>query len=159
MSMESVPMTPEGFKQLEEKVRFLTNVEMPRLEKALGEAREKGDLSENAEYDAAREEIWNTDRILAELNNRLGRAEVINPDRVPTDTIAIGALVKTEDLDAKFTEEILLVGEGEDRSGYDCVSVVSPLGQSFIGKKVGDVVEVEAPRGTLRFKVLEFKYI
>jgi transcription elongation factor GreA len=159
MAMDSIPMTPEGFKQLEEKVRFLTYEEMPRLEKSLGEAREKGDLSENAEYDAAREEIWNTEQMLAELTDRLARAEVISPSQLPTDSIAIGALVKTEDLDAKFTEEILLVGEGENRSGFDCVSVASPLGHAFIGKKIGDVVEVAAPRGTLRFKVLEFKYM
>ena len=159
MSMDTVPMTPEGYKQLEEKVRFLTNEEMPRLERLLGEAREKGDLSENAEYDAAREEIWNTERILAECNDRLSRAEVISPDKVPTDTIAIGALVKSEDIDAKFTEEILLVGEGENREEYDCVSVASPLGLAYIGKKVGDIVEVAAPRGTLRFKVIEFKYV
>ena len=84
MSMETVPMTPEGYKKLEEKVRFLINEEMPRLERALGEAREKGDLSENAEYDAAREEIWNTERILGECSDRLSRAEVISPDKVPT---------------------------------------------------------------------------
>jgi len=152
-------MTQEGYEQAEKRLHWLKNIEMPRLEKALGEAREMGDLSENAEYDAARQEIWNTEQQIAQLEDRLARAQIADPKRAPSDSIAIGALVKIEDLGSKGCEEILLVGEGELRKEFDCVSVVSPLGQAFIGKRVGEVAEVQAPRGILRYKVLEFRYL
>lgn len=157
--MERVPMTPEGYEQLEKKLHHLKNVEIPRLQKALGDARELGDLSENSEFETARSEIWTTERIIAELQDRLGRAQIIDTSKAPTDSVAIGALVKIQEVGAKKPEEILLVGEGETRKEYDCVSVSSPLGSAFIGKKIGDVAEVQAPRGTLKFKILEFRYL
>lgn len=151
-------MTPEGYEQAEKRLHWLKNVEMPRLEKALGDAREMGDLSENAEYDAARQEIWNTDQQIAALEDRLARAQVVDVKRAPVDSIAIGALVKIEDLGSQLKEEILLVGEGETRKEFDCVSIASPLGMAFIGKRVGEIAEVQAPRGMLRYKILEFRY-
>lgn len=156
--MERVPMTPEGYEQLKAKLDRLKNVEIPRLQKALGDARELGDLSENSEFETARTELWNTESMIAELEDRVGRAEILDVKKVPSDTIAIGAIVKVHEDGARKPEEILLVGEGEQRKGYDCVSVSSPLGQSFIGKKVGETAEVKAPRGLLRFKILEFRY-
>ncbi len=157
--MERVPMTPEGYEQLLAKVDHLRNVELPRLQKALGDARELGDLSENSEYETARSELWNTEQMILQLDDRLGRAEVVDTKKAPVDSIAIGALVKVLEVGAKKPEEILLVGEGETRSAYDCVSVTSPLGQAFLGKKPGEQVEVKAPRGTLRFEILEFRYL
>lgn len=157
--MERIPMTPEGYEQLKQKLDKLKNVEIPRLEKALGDAREMGDISENAEFDSARDEIWRTEQMIGELEDRLARAQIITADEVPTDTIAIGALVTAMDLDTKRKEEILLVGEGETRKEFDCVSVVSPLGQAFIGKKSGEVAELQAPRGLIRYRVVSFKYL
>ncbi|MBI2899846.1 MAG: transcription elongation factor GreA [Planctomycetes bacterium] len=156
--MERVPMTPEGFAQLQEKLERLKNVEIPRLQKALGDARELGDLSENAEFETARAELWTTERIIAELEDRVGRAEILDSKRAPADSVAIGALVKVQEIGARKPEEILLVGEGETRKEYDCVSVTSPLGRAFVGKKVGEMAEVQAPRGTLRFQILELRY-
>ena len=127
-------MTPEGYEQARKKLDHLKNVEMPRVQKALGDAREMGDLSENAEFDAAREEMWKL------------------------DTVAIGAAVKVEDVDKKMKDEFLLVGEGEIREGVDTVSVTSPLGSALIGKKVGEIAEVQAPRGKIRYKIVSFKY-
>lgn len=143
---------------MQQRLHWLKDVEIPRLQKALGEARELGDLSENAEFETARHEIWNTERMIADLETRVACAVVVDVKRAPADSIAIGALVKIEDVASGGKEEILLVGEGETRKEYDCVSVTSPLGQSFIGKKVGEVAEAQAPRGVLRFKVLEFRY-
>ncbi len=152
-------MTPEGFEQAQRKLSHLKNVELPRVEKALGAAREMGDLSENAEFDVAREELWNLEQQISELENKVALADVIDPSRLlKQDSVAIGAFLKVEDVDSRKEEEFLLVGEGEVRRDVDTVSVTSPLGQAFIGKKTGDTVEVEAPRGKLRFRILEFRY-
>lgn len=156
--MERVPMTPAGFEQARQKLDYLKNVELPRVEKALGAAREMGDLSENAEFDVAREMMWNLERQIAELEDKVSRAEVIDSSGLRQDSVAIGALLKVEDLDASRQEEFLLVGEGEVRRDVDTVSVTSPLGQAFLGKKAGEVVEVEAPRGRLRYRIVEFRY-
>ena len=156
--MDRIPMTREGYEQIRRKLDHLKNVELPRLQKALGEARELGDLSENSEFDAARSEMWNVDQQIAELEHKLARADVIDPSALKLDAIAIGAFVRAEDLETRRKEEFLLVGEGEVRNDVDTVSVASPLGQAFLGKKVGDVAEVQAPRGRLRYRVLEFRY-
>jgi transcription elongation factor GreA len=151
-------MTREGFEQVKKKLDHLKNVEMPRVQKALQEAREMGDLSENAEFDAARNELWNLDQMIAELETKVSLAEVIDASTLNLDTLAIGAKVKVEDVDRKAKDEFMLVGEGEIRDGVDTVSVTSPLGQALIGKKVGEVAEVQAPRGRIRYKILSFKY-
>jgi transcription elongation factor GreA len=151
-------MTREGFEQVKKKLDHLKNVEMPRVQKALQEAREMGDLSENAEFDAARNELWNLDQMIAELETKVSLAEVIDASKLNLDTLAIGAKVKVEDVDRKAKDEFMLVGEGEIRDGVDTVSVMSPLGQALIGKKVGEVAEVLAPRGMIRYKILSFKY-
>src|ERR1043166_6235280 len=156
--MDRVPMTREGFEQAKKRLDYLKNVEMPRVQKALGEAREMGDLSENAEFDAARSELWNLDQMIGELETKISLAEVIDASKLNLDTVAIGALVKVEDVDRRAQDEFLLVGEGEVRDGIDTVSVTSPLGQSLIGKKVGEIAEVQAPRGKVRYKVVSFKY-
>ena len=156
--VERVPMTQEGYDQAEKKLYQLKNVERPRVEKALGEAREMGDLSENAEFDAAREELWNLDRQIGELEQKITLADVVDESRLPKDTVAIGATLEVEDVEAKAKESFMLVGEGEIRSGIDTVSVGSPLGHAFIGHKTGDIVEVQVPRGVLRYKIISFKY-
>lgn len=156
--MDRIPMTREGYEQIRRKLDHLKNVELPRLQKALGEARELGDLSENSEFDAARSEMWNVDQQIAELEHKLALADVIDSSALKLDAIAIGAFVRAEDLETRRKEEFLLVGEGEVRNDVDTVSVASPLGQAFLGKKVGDVAEVQAPRGRLRYRVLEFRY-
>jgi transcription elongation factor GreA len=156
--MDRVPMTREGFEQAKKKLDHLKYVEMPRVQKALQEAREMGDLSENAEFDAARNELWTLDQMIAEMETKVSLAEVIDASKLNLDTVAIGAKVKVEDLDRKAKDEFLLVGEGEVREGMDTVSVTSPLGQALIGKKVGELAEVQAPRGKIRYKIIAFKY-
>jgi transcription elongation factor GreA len=156
--MERVPMTREGFEQAKKRLDHLKYVEMPRVQKSLAEAREMGDLSENAEFDAARHELWNLDQMIAELETKVSLAEVIDASKLNLDTVAIGALVKVEDVDRRAKDEFLLVGEGELRDGQDTVSVTSPLGQALIGKKVGEIAEFTAPRGKIRYKIISFKY-
>jgi len=156
--MDRVPMTREGFEQARKRLEHLKYVEMPRVQKALGDAREMGDLSENAEFDAARSELWNLDQMIAELETKVSLAEVIDASKLNLDTVAIGALVKVEDVDRRAKDEFLLVGEGESRDGLDTVSVTSPLGQALIGKKVGDIAEFTAPRGKICYKIISFKY-
>ena len=92
--MERIPMTRQGFEQAKQKLDHLKNVEMPRIQKALGEARELGDLSENAEFDAARNDLWNLEQMIAGMENKVACADVIDTNRLPTDTIAIGAMLK-----------------------------------------------------------------
>jgi len=151
-------MTRQGFEQVKKKLDHLKYVELPRVQKALQEAREMGVLSENAEFDAARNELWNLDQMIGELETKVSLAEVIDASKLNLDTVAIGALVKVEDVDRKGKDEFLLVGEGEVREGVDTVSVTSPVGQALIGKKVGEIAEFIAPRGKIRYKVVSFKY-
>ncbi|HLF92445.1 MAG TPA: transcription elongation factor GreA [Planctomycetota bacterium] len=156
--MDRVPMTQEGFEQAKKKLDHLKYVEMPRVQKALQEAREMGDLSENAEFDAARNELWNLDQMIAEMETKVSLAEVIDASKLNLDTVAIGAFVKVEDIDRKGKDEFLLVGEGESREKMETVSVTSPLGQALIGKKAGEIAEFTAPRGKIRYKIVSFKY-
>src|ERR1051325_2822778 len=107
--MDRVPMTPEGFEQAKKKLDHLKNVEMPRVQKALGDAREMGDLSENAEFDAARNEMWNLDTMISELETKISLADIIDPKNLKLDTVAIGAYVKLEDVDRRGKDEFMLV--------------------------------------------------
>src|SRR5687767_4340534 len=152
--MSRVPMTPEGYEQKKKKLDHMKNTELPRVQKALQEAREMGDLSENAEFDAAREQLWNLDQMINDLESQLSMAEIIDPSTFKMDTVAIGAKVAVQDLATKKKDEFLLVGEGETREDVDTVSVMSPLGQALIGKKVGEVAEFQAPRGQTRYKIV-----
>jgi transcription elongation factor GreA len=153
---DRIPMTRRGFEQAKEKLDRLKNHELPRLEKALGDAREMGDISENSEYETARHEIGITETQIAELTDKIARAEIIEASNATE--ITIGALVKVTDLDSKRPDEFMIVGEGETRTDIDTVSVSSPLGLALLGKKGGDVAEVEAPRGRIRYKIVSFKY-
>ena len=153
---DRIPMTRRGYEQAKDKLDRLKNVELPRLEKALGDAREMGDISENSEYETARHEIGITETQIAELTDKIARAEIIEASNATE--ITIGAVVKVTDLDSKRPDEFMIVGEGETRADVDTVSVSSPLGLALLGKKPGDVAEVEAPRGRLRYKIVSFKY-
>src|ERR1700674_747675 len=123
--MDRIPMTPQGFEQMRKRLDHMKNVEMPRVQKALGDAREMGDLSENAEFDAARNEMWNLDQMIADLETKISLAEIFDPKKMNLDTVAIGAYVKLEEVDRRAKDEFLLVGEGESRDGMDTVSVTS----------------------------------
>lgn len=152
-------MTPFGFEKIQDQLRRYKEEDLARLEKALGEAREKGDLSENAEFDAAREGIWQVEQQIAELEDIVTRAEVIDISQLPKDRAAIGATVKVKDLDSGATDEFRLVGAFEAKFyGDDAVSVMAPLGEALCGLKVGEKAECRAPRGMIRYQILGIRY-
>lgn len=149
--MEKVPMTARGFNRLQEELKHLKSVERPAVIKAIAEAREHGDLSENAEYHAARERQSFIEGRVMELEDKISRAEVIEPSKLSGDSIKFGATVTLadEDTDEESTYQIVGQDESDIKSGF--ISITSPLARALIGKHVGEAVEVThpaAPRAT-----------
>ena len=153
----SVPMTLNGKGNLEARLREL-EAQRPELVEAVGWAREKGDLSENAEYHAAREALATLEAKINEVRDKLNRAQIVDPRKAPRGKVAFGATVKLLDLDTEEEETYTLCGYGEDDAGGSCILTTSPLAQGLMLKKVGDEVELEVPRGTVRYRVLEITY-
>ncbi len=153
-----VQMTKRGYEQAAERLRKLKEVELPRLEKALGDARELGDLSENSEFETARQEIWVVEQQIGELTQKLSDVEIIPDSQILKDRVDFGALVSVLDLDRKAKDQFMIVSDGETRSDYDTVSTTSPLGQAILGRKVNEEVEFAAPRGKIRYKITKIEY-
>ena len=157
--MEKVPMTVKGLATLEEELRHRQQIERPRIIQAISDARSLGDLSENAEYHAAKEaQSMNEGRVL-ELESLISRAEVIDVSKLSGNRVKFGATVKLvdEDTDEEKTYQIVGEPEADVRSGR--VSITSPIARALIGKYAGDVVEVQAPSGPREYEILEVKYI
>ena len=156
--MEKIPMTAEGFKSLEEELKRLRFGERPAVIKAIEAAREHGDLSENAEYHAARERQGFIEGRLAELENVISRADVIDPTNLAGKVVRFGATVKVEDedTDEKSTYQIVGSHEADVESGK--LSVTSPLSRALIGKTVGDTVEVTTPNGSKIYEVIKVQF-
>ena len=153
-----IPMTPEGHVRLSAELKRLKNVERPAVIKAIAEAREHGDLSENAEYHAARERQGFIEGRVMELEDKLGRAEVIDVAAQSGSKVVFGARVKL--VDEETDEEILyqIVGPEESDIQKGLLSIASPLAQALLGKEAGDSVEVTTPRGVRYFEVLEVSF-
>jgi len=151
-------MTAEGYAQLEEELKKLKSVERPAVIAAIAEAREHGDLSENAEYHAAREKQGFIEGRIKELEAVISVAEVINPKELSGDVVRFGAtvLVVDEDTDEETTYQI--VGQHEANLEAGKISVSSPLARALIGKSLGDSVEVRTPGGTKAYEVIEVEY-
>lgn len=148
------PITKRGFDKLQERLDYLQNIELPKQEKALGDAREKGDLSENAEYDAAREHVWEVERQISDLKALMIDLEVSEiPDK--PDKVLFGTRVTLQNETRKKEEIYEIVGKGENDIMLDRISWASPIAQGLIGCKVGDVVEVDVPAGKMRYKILK----
>lgn len=158
MSPERMPVTREGYEKLKADLNRMANVEMIEVAKRIATAREMGDLSENAEYHAAREDQGMLQARIDSLKDKLSRAYILDKSSLPTDAVVFGAKVKVKDLDLDEEEIFYLVGPGEDDPVNNKILTTSPIGQGLIGKKIGDVAEVQAPMGTLRFKVLEILF-
>ncbi len=156
--MDKVPITGKGFSALEEELRHRQQVERPRIIQAITEARTHGDLSENAEYHAAKEaQALNEGRIL-ELESMISRAEIIDVSKLSGNRIKFGATVKLidEDTDEEKTYQIVGEPEADVRSGR--VSVTSPIARALMGKTVGDTVEVSTPGGGKSYEVLKVMF-
>jgi len=152
-----VPMTQEGLSKLKADLAELEE-RRPQLLVAIREAREKGDLSENAEYHAAREEMSITETRIRELKSKIGNASIVNTRKMSGDAIVFGATVKLKNLDDGEEEEFTLVGEGEADPFENRILTTSPMGQALLTHKVDDEVEVPAPKGKLRFKVMDIRF-
>ncbi len=155
--MTSIPVTAEGKKKLQHELEGMT-ARLPLIAKAIEEAREKGDLRENAEYHAAREEMSLLNARIGDLKGKLARAVVVDESRIDTSRVAFGAKVQLEDLSDKSVEEWRLVGEGEDDALENYILTTSPMAQALLGKHVGDQVVVKAPAGELKFKIKSIAY-
>jgi transcription elongation factor GreA len=151
-----IPVTAEGKRKMQEELDKL-NARVPLIAKAIEEAREKGDLRENAEYHSAREEMSMTNARIAEMKSKLASAQVVDESQIDTSKIAFGAKVDLQEGKSK-PETWYLVGEGEDDPLENRILTSSPMGQALLGRKVGDLVEVKAPMGLLKFKVVKIAY-
>lgn len=152
---QKFPMTAEGFTRLEAELRHLKSVARPEVIKAIAEAREHGDLSENAEYHAARERQSFIEGRVAELEDRIARAQVIDPSKLSGDTVKFGATVRVVDEDTDEEATFQIVGETEADVKAGKIAVTSPIARALIGKQMGDSVEVATPKGTRAYEILE----
>lgn len=155
---DKVPMTAEGFERLKEELQYLKMTARPEVIRAIAQAREHGDLSENAEYHAAREKQSFIEGRVLELEDKIARAQVIDVSSLSGDTIKFGATVKLadEDTDAKSTYQI--VGEAEADIKEGRLSISAPLSRALIGKQVGDSVEVVTPNGEKGYEIISIAY-
>jgi transcription elongation factor GreA len=155
MMMERVPMTLEGHKNLEQELQRLKAVERPRIIAAISEARAHGDLSENAEYHAAKEQQGMNEARVAEIEDKINRAEVIDTTKLSGDTIKFGATVALADEDTGEKVSYKIVGDTEANLREGKISISSPIGRALIGKSKGDSVDVTTPKGTRTLAVLK----
>ena len=156
--MERVPMTVEGYKALETELQRLKSQERPRIIQAIAEARAHGDLSENAEYHAAKEAQGMNEAKVAELEDKLGRADVIDPTKLSGDSVKFGATVALVDEDTEEEVTYTLVGDLEADVKSGKVSISTPIARALIGKAVGDVVEVTTPKGSRSYEILKISW-
>ncbi len=156
--MDRYPMTRSGLEDLEAELRRLRSEERPAIIRAIADAREHGDLSENAEYHAARERQSFVEGRIAELEDLTSRAQVIDINGLSGDVIRFGATVRVADEETDEESAYLLVGSHEADASNGRLSITSPLGRALIGKKIGDVVEVTTPRGHKSYEIIQVAY-
>ncbi|MBS0471192.1 MAG: transcription elongation factor GreA [Proteobacteria bacterium] len=157
--MERIPMTASGFKALEDEVNRLKNVERHEVIKAIAEARAHGDLSENAEYHAAKERQSFIEGRVIELEDQIGRAEVIDVSKMSGSTVKFGATVTMVDEDTDEERKYQIVGDVESDAKHGRISLSSPIARALIGKGKGDTVEVSSPGGTRSYEILKVEFV
>ena len=155
-----IPLTVKGAELLKAELQHLKSVERPRVIADIAEARSHGDLSENAEYDAAKERQSFIEGRIAEVESKLANAQVINPAQLDADGRCVfGATIDLEDLDSGDSVTYQIVGDDEADIKHGKISVSSPIARALIGKYAGDVADVQAPGGVRQYEVLDVKYI
>lgn len=157
--MERIPMTASGYKALEEEINQLKNVERHAIIKMIAEARAHGDLSENAEYHAAKERQAFIEGRVIELEDQIGRADVIDVSKLSGATVKFGATVTLVDEDSSEKRKYQIVGDLEANAKNGRISISSPLARSIIGKSKGDTVEVTTPGGARSYEILKVEWI
>ena len=155
---DHVPMTKVGYEKLKAQLQEMETVEMPKIEQRIANARSEGDLSENAEYHGARESQGLLHAKINMLRDKLNRAHLIDPSKLPKGVVVMGCTVRVRDLEFDDEEEFVLVGAGEEDYDAGRILVTSPLAQGLISKKKGERVEIEVPAGTLKFEILEIRF-
>jgi len=156
--MERIPLTPQGYQKLQQELEKLLKVERPRNIQAIAEARAHGDLSENAEYHAAKERQSFLEGRIQELKSKIALAEVIDPSKIRQTKIAFGATVKVLDVEADEEYVFNLVGPEEADVKNGKISISSPVGRALLGKEVGDEAVIKAPARTIEYEVLEISF-
>ena len=155
----SYPMTQEGYDQLKTELKHLTSIERPEVINAIAEARAHGDLSENAEYHAAKERQGYIEGRIQELNGKLSSANVIDVSKLSGDKIIFGATVKFVDVDTDDEKCFKIVGEDEADLEKNMISVNSPIARALIGKKEGDTLVIPIPKGSIEVEVLDVQFL
>jgi transcription elongation factor GreA len=156
--LKEVILTPEGYEKLKVEIEHLSTNKRREVADRIRIAREFGDISENAEYDDAKNEQAMLEHKIAQLEERLARARVIDTDDVDTSVVSVGSVVRLRDVDAKQTVEYHIVGSAEANPAEQKLSNESPVGKAIIGRKKGETVEVTTPRGSVvKFKIMEIK--
>lgn len=156
--MEKIPMTPRGFKEADEELKKLKSTDRPAVIRAIAEAREHGDLSENAEYHAAREQQSHIEGRINELESIISLADVINVTSL-SGSVKFGATVELVDEDTDEEKKFQIVGEPEANIERGLLNIKSPIARALIGKEEGDSVEVKTPGGIKSYEILSVKYI
>jgi transcription elongation factor GreA len=156
-TVKEVILTPEGYEKLKQEIEYLSNAKRREVADRIRIAREFGDINENAEYDDAKNEQAMLEHRIATLEERLLAARVIEKGDVSSDVVSIGSRVRLKDIDANETVEYHVVGSAEANPAEHKLSNESPVGKAILGRKKGEVVEVAAPRGSLKFKILDIK--
>ena len=156
--MEKVYMSQDGFDRLKKELDEMKNEKRAEIQEAIATARAHGDLKENAEYHAAREAQGLLEAKIRQLDDKLARTEIVDSSNIPTDAVHFGAKVEVKDLDTGDIENYELVGAGDDDPINDKILVSSPFAQALLEHKVNDEVEINAPVGVLRYKILKIEY-
>lgn len=158
--MQRYPMTPEGKSSLEAELHHLKTVERPRITQAIAEAREHGDLKENAEYHAAREQQGFCEGRIQDIEGKLGAAQVIDVHDLPQDgRVVFGVTVTIENLDTEEQIRYKIVGDDEADFKQNKISVNSPIARGLIGKSEGDEVKITTPKGEVEYEIMQVEYV
>ena len=148
-------MTEDGYKRLIEEIAFLETTKRPEISRQIAEARDKGDLSENAEYDAAKEAQGLLEMKIAQLKDLLSKARIIDESKISTDSVQILNKVKIKNLKNNASMTYTLVSDSEANLKEGKISISTPIAKGLLGKKVGDVVEIKVPSGLMNFEIVE----
>ena len=156
--LNRIPITPDGYHKLQEELERLLKVERPRNIKDISEARAHGDLSENAEYHAAKEKQSFIEGRIQELKTKLALADVIDPAKISQNKTAFGATVKVLDITSEEEKTFMLVGPDEADVKEGRISISSPVGRALLNREIGDVVNIKAPARTMEYEILEISF-
>jgi len=155
--MGNIYLTPEGFEKIRKEIEYLKKVKRKEISKEIGRAREHGDISENAEYDAAKEAQGLNEKKISELEQKLSSGNILDDEKIPKDEALIGATVTLKDLDSGETFEYTLVSELEGDISNGKMSVAAPVGKALLGHKKNETVEITVPAGILHYKILKIE--